>query len=154
MKSRRGVSEIVASMIVLVIVSVLGVMLYNISAGTISGWQNDLFYELKFEGEKAQERFEIVGVEKVGVQTEGDQAVRLYLLNFSKYSGIEVTVGDVYVDNLRVLDKTSAILRLEKNSVVELTVSLPEGFLVLNKNYNILVVSERGVSCAYDWIYS
>jgi hypothetical protein len=152
MKTRKGVSEIVASMIVLVIVSVFGVMLYNISAGMITGKQNDLFSELKFESEKAQERFEIIGVELV-VDSPQLVQIKLHLLNFSKDNTLNVTIKDVYVNNLRILSDPPTKLTLGKNSVVELLVTLPVE-LVLNNDYTILVISGRGVGNAYTWNYS
>lgn len=150
MKPRRGVSEIIASLTVLIIVSVLGVMLYSISTGAMSEQQNNLLSKLSFEEEKARERFEIVGVEYTD-----DRSITLWVLNYSNDNTLKVTISSIYVNN----QQASILMTprtIEKNTVYPITVTLPSDMpnLTPDKSYNILVVSERGVGNACTWIYS
>jgi len=147
MKPRRGVSEIFASLTVLIIVSVLGVMLYNISIGTMTDQQKDLLNQLRFEEQKAMERFEIVSVEY-----SGSNSIRLWLLNYSNDENLKITISSIYVNSQQAsFEATNRII--EKNIVSPITANL-QFDLILNNSYNILVVSERGVGNAYTWIYS
>jgi archaellum component FlaF (FlaF/FlaG flagellin family) len=91
MKPRRGVSEIVASMVVLVIVSVLGVMLYNISMQGLNGQQNNLLSDVGLQEEIAQERFEIVAVTKVNESQ--------WNITFYNYGQVDIKITDVYVES-------------------------------------------------------
>jgi flagellar basal body-associated protein FliL len=149
MKPRRGLSEIIASLTVLIIVSVLGVMLYSISTGAMSEQQNNLLSKLSFEEEKARERFEIVGVEYTD-----DRSITLWVLNYSNDNTLKVTISSIYVNSQQAsFEMTNRII--EKNIVSPVTVILPsEILLTKGHSYNILVVSERGVGNACTWIYS
>jgi hypothetical protein len=147
MKPRRGLSEIIASLTVLIIVSVLGVMLYSISTGAMSEQQNNLLSQLSFEEGKARERFEIVGVEYFN-----SSSIKLWLLNYSNDNTLKVTISSIYVNSQQAsFSMTNRII--EKNIVSPITVTLPSD-LVQDNSYNILVVSERGVGNACTWICS
>jgi hypothetical protein len=148
MKPRRGVSEIVASLTILIIVSVLGVMLYNLSTGAMTNQQKDLMNQLRFEEQKAMERFEIVGVEY-----NDSNSIRLWLLNFSNDEYLEITISNIYVNSQQASFPTTNRM-LEKNIVSPITVELQFDLIQDNSySYNILIVSERGVGNAYTWIY-
>jgi len=145
MKPRRGVSEIVASLTVLIIVSVLGIMLYNLSTGAMTNQQKDLLNQLRFEEQKAMERFEIVGVEY-----SDSTSIKLWMLNYSNDEHLEITISNVYVNSQQAsFEMTNRII--EKNIVSPITVGLPFD-LIKDTSYNILVVSERGVGNAYTWV--
>jgi len=146
MKPRRGISEIIASLTVLIIVSVLGVMLYSISTGAMSEQQNNLLSQLRFEEEKARERFEIVGVEYFN-----SSSIKLWLLNYSNDNTLKVTISSIYVNSQQAFPTMTNRI-IEKNIVSNVTVRLP--FPLTSGEYNILVVSERGVGNACTWIYS
>jgi hypothetical protein len=147
MKPSRGISEIVASLTILIIVSVLGVMLYNLSTGAMTNQQKDLLNQLRFEEQKAMERFEIVSVE-YGNST----SIKLWMLNYSNDEHLTITISNIYINSQQASFPTTNRI-LEKNIVSPITVGLPFD-LLQDTSYNILVVSERGVGNAYTWIYS
>jgi hypothetical protein len=91
MGSHRGISEIVASMILLVIVSVMGVMLYNFSLENMNSQQNNLLIDVKLREEITQERFEIITVSHI------DGYVWIYFVN---YGQIDVKITDCYLKHL------------------------------------------------------
>jgi len=92
MKSRRGVSEIVASLIMLIIVSTMGVMLYNLSMSNISSQQNSLISDTDFSKTVAQERFEIITAKGFNKNSESYLNVTFY-----NYGQIDVNIIDVYI---------------------------------------------------------
>jgi len=146
MRGRRGVSEIVASMVVLVIVSVLGAMLYNTSQSTFASQQSDLLSSVQTEIEKAQERFEIVSIEN-----NGQSSVKANILNFSPPNTIDIVVSAVYVNSTQAYF-TVTNPAIQKDEVKQFLVTLPSGMtFVSGKYYNLLVVSERGVGNVYSW---
>ena len=79
MKPRRGLSEIVASMVVLIIVSVLGVMLYNLSLSNINNQENNLLSQVQQNEVVAQAKFEVVAVNK-----SDNNEVKVYLYNYGQ----------------------------------------------------------------------
>ncbi len=90
MKPRRGVSEILATMMVLMIVSSLGVMLYNISLSNLSNQQSNLSSSVETQKGMAQERFEIIDVIR-----RNDTHVIVYYVN---YGSVNVIISSVYLE--------------------------------------------------------
>jgi hypothetical protein len=90
MKPRKGVSEILATMIVLMIVSSLGVMLYNISLSNLSSQQSNLSSSIEIQKSMAQERFEIIDVKR-----RDDSNVIVYFIN---YGSMNVNINSVYLE--------------------------------------------------------
>jgi hypothetical protein len=93
-KSRRGVSEIVASLIVLLIVSVMGVMLYNLSLSTMGSQQDALTFNTNFSKTIAQQRFEIITVTKF--EKDGGSYLNV---TFYNYGPVEIKITDIYISN-------------------------------------------------------
>jgi len=144
LNGERAVSEVIASLILLLIVSVLGASLYSYTL-TVTGFQqNTLQGEVQREAERAQERFRVIAV---GWSGSGD-LLNLTILNYGK---LDIQIDDVYVNSERVTDfhagrgektYTSRLRRLSFTSPV----SISDG----NK-YEIVVVSDRGVSHVHSW---
>ena len=143
MKPRRGVSEILATMMVLMIVSSLGVMLYNISLSNLSNQQSNLSSSIETQKGMAQERFEIIDVIR-----RNDTHVIVYYVNYTK-----VDISSVYLEcKGRGSNPESLILPmptptvkviLDKVSSIELPVirNITDTYDVTFK-----IVSQRGVS--------
>jgi len=91
MRPHRGISEIVASLIVLIIVSVMGVMLYNLSMENLTIQQSNFSLDIKVRESIAQERFEVVDVKYV------DNELIIYFLNYGK---TDVRISDVYLEDV------------------------------------------------------
>ena len=93
MKSRRGISEMVAVILVLIIVSIAGAALYRTSLATLGSQFTSYTEQAKDQTLAAQERFEVVNVQRVD-----SSHVIVYLLNYSLETTTDVTVSTVYVD--------------------------------------------------------
>jgi len=144
LRDNRAVSEIVASLILLLIVVALGTFLYGYAV-SFTGEQNEAFKgEIATEAEKAQERFRVLAVWWSG---SGDD-LNLTILNYGR---LDIEIVDAYV-NGRMVESyyagrrlpilTSQLGRIRFRSPLPVT----EGSL-----YEIVLVSGRGVSYVYRW---
>jgi hypothetical protein len=152
MNPRKGVSEIVASIVILVVVSVLGVLLYNTSLMMVGTQQNALISEIDQQTAAARERFEIISVEYVDPAT-----IKVYLLNFSPDAAYDIILSQVYVNGFQTSFTPVGDYSLQKNVIKIITITANVGVQFNDPNpslsYHILVVSSRGVSNAYAWKY-
>lgn len=140
----RAVSEVVASIILLLIVSVLGTFLYSYTLNATRFQQDILQGEVRMEAERAQERFKVIAVWWSG----GGGILNLTVLNYGR---LDIKIVDIYVNGERVTDYhsshgeeiyTSSWRRISFASPVPISA----GVL-----YEIVVVSNRGVSNVHSW---
>ena len=142
-RDRRGVSEIIASLILVLIVTAAGTVAYSMSLSSFS--QSSSLFRLQTgqREEKARERFLIIRVRNT---TMGDQ-LNLTIFN---YGEIEVTIDSAYVEGTKVIDLTGkgVIVGKEQLTTVQFIspVSIQSGV-----TYEILVASSRGGKNAVFW---
>ena len=139
----RGVSEVVASLILLLIVTTLGTFLYSYTL-TSTGLQQDyLRSQVELESERAGERFRIVSVLWLG----GDR-LNVTILN---YGLIDIAIVDVYIDGVRVSTYYGG--RGEEIYTSELGWICFDSPIPIeaDSTYEITIVSERGVTHVYLW---
>lgn len=139
----RGVSEIIASLMLLLIVTVLGTFLYSYTLTSTGLQQSYLRSQVELESERAEERFRVVSVLWLG-----DDKLNVTILN---YGLIDVTIADVYVNGVRVSTyhggRGEEIYTSELGWICfESPIPIEEG-----SSYEITIVSERGVTYAYLW---
>jgi len=143
LRDRRGVSEIIASLILVLIVTAAGTVAYSMSLNSFS--QSSSLFQLQTgqREEQARERFAVVAV-----SWEATNRLNLTVLNYGK---TDVTVDAVYVNGTAVATylggkgvKTGA-----SNLVfVAFNSSAP---ILIGQIYDILVVSERGSRNEIFW---
>ena len=139
----RGVSEVVASLILLLIVTTLGTFLYSYTLTTTGLQQRYLESQTRLETERAEERFRVVSVTWMG-----GNKLNVTILN---YGLIDIAIVDVYVNGVRVSTyyggRGEEIYTSELGWICfESPISIEEG-----SSYEITIVSERGVTYAYLW---
>ena len=139
----RGVSEVVASLILLLIVTTLGTFLYSYTLTTTGLQQRYLESQTRLETERAEERFRVVSVTWMG-----GSKLNVTILN---YGLIDIAIVDVYVNGVRVSTyyggRGEEIYTSELGWICfESPISIEEG-----STYEITIVSERGVTYAYLW---
>ena len=141
-RNKHGVSEIIASLILILIVSAAGVLAYSISLATFSSSTSHFQLQTGLREEKARERFSIISVRNTTM-------VQLNLTIFN-YGEIEVTIDSAYVEGTKVIDLTGkgVIVGKEQLTTVQFIspVSIQSGV-----TYEILVVSSRGGKNAVFW---
>ena len=140
---KRGVSEVVASLIMILIVSIVGTALYSYSMNTFSSsWSSFLLQTNKRE-EQARERFSIIAV-----WWDNGNQLSLTILNYGK---IELAIDAVYIDGTAV---TTFISGRGETVTIEgiMSIKFNSPITILDgQTYEITAVSERGGKDAVYW---
>lgn len=137
---KRGVSEIVANLIVILIVSVAGVALYSYSLGTFSFSSSSFQLQTSDKEELARERISIINV-----WWNTENRLNLTMLNYGK---IELVIDAVYINGTKVSISggEDTVGAGELISISAFPVSVNEG-----DTCEIIAVSERGGKDAVYW---
>ena len=140
---RRGISEIIGSLVVLLIVSTLGTYLYNHTLSIISYEQNALELEMTTAANRAQEHFRVISI----AWSPPYDRINITVFNYGEY---ETEVSDVYVNNVRVLNFYEG--RYEVIGIKGLKNISFEPPIIVQPDllYEIIIVSQRGVSNVYS----
>ena len=137
---RRAIGEIVAAVILILVASITGVLLFTTSIRASNEQSKILTTQIQREGESSQERFRILYAVKDG------NNIHLWALN---YGVIETQIIGAYVNG----DKTTILegegTTIGTGSLMKITLEIPVG--EPGPNYRIVVISERGVKHASDW---
>ena len=143
---RRAISEVIGSLIILLIVSSLGAFLYNYTLNVMGFQQNSLQEELKTSSDRAQERLKVVAI----WWSNSSNLFNLTVFNYGKY---DAKIADIYVNGVRV--KSFLEGRGEEIATLELgKISFFSPISLSPKTlYELVVVSERGVSHEYKSEY-
>ena len=143
-KRHRAVSEVISSLIILLIVSVSGTFLYSNALTAMGNQENFLRRDLRIGMGKAQERIRIVSA-------FGSVSLDTLNITFLNYGKLDVKIIDIYVEGVRVTSYISGrgneVLTLDLGTV---SFASPMPF-VGDANYDLVIVSERGVTYAYSW---
>ena len=142
-RDKKGVSEIIASLTLLLVVSAAGVVLYAYSLGAFNSSSSSFRLQTIGKEEKARERFVIVAV----WWTTGNQ-LNLTVLNYGK---IEFAIDAVYINGTTVssfANGKGAVVGVWELVRVKFTspVSITSG-----RTYEIVAVSQRGGHNAVYW---
>ena len=93
-RDRRGVSEVIASLILILIVSVAGVLLYSYSLSALGSSSSYFQLETSKEEEKVRERFQITAV-----WWDISNQLNLTIFNHGK---IEIAIDAFYINGTQV----------------------------------------------------
>ena len=143
MRTDRGVSEVVANLILLLIVTTLGTFLYSYTLTTTGLQQSYLESQVELEAERAEERFRIVTVLWLG-----GNKLNVTILN---YGLIDITITDAYINGVKVSTyyggRGKEIYTSELGWICfDSPIPIEE-----ESSYEIIIVSERGVTHVYLW---
>ena len=141
---KRGVSEIVASLIIVLIVTVAGAGLYAYSLNAFSSSGSSFLLQTSEREERARERLLITTV----WWNVTNDYMNVTVLNYGK---IELAIDAVYIDGTQVSAYTSGKGEtVAKGSIVSVkftsSVSILDG-----QTYEIIAVSERGSKNVVYW---
>lgn len=141
---RRAVSEVISTLVILLIVSVLGTSLYGISLASMRSQQESFQGEVRLEVSRAMERMKVV---HVGWDGSSD-LLNLTVLNYGK---LDLKISEIYMNGEAVTSYNEGrgdefpTLRLGRISFTS-PISISSGNL-----YQFVLVTERGVSHAHSW---
>jgi archaellum component FlaF (FlaF/FlaG flagellin family) len=143
LRNNRGISEIIASLFLLLIVSVAGAALYSSSLSAFSSSSSTFQQQIDQREEQARERLSIIAVWR-GTANQ----LNLTVLNYGK---IEFTIDAVYIDGAKV----SAYISGRGETVAKdgiVSVKFTSSILiVVGRTYEIIAVSERGSRDVAYW---
>ena len=141
---RRGVSEIISTIIIILIVSVAGSLLFTYSSGLFQRQQSKAISENKLSTDQAQERFIFTAVWWNG----NDDLLNITVYN---YGNLDIEITDIYVDGVRVqtyfFGRNEEILT-EKYLRVAFTSPVT---IIDGETYTINIVSSNGVKKVDSW---
>jgi archaellum component FlaF (FlaF/FlaG flagellin family) len=141
---RRGVSEIISTIIIILIVSVAGTYLFSYSIGRFQDYNDDYFRETELVIGQARERFNVPAV-------WWDQSSNLLNITVYNFGEIDLSISDVYINGIRVTSYSSGRdTKILTGSLHQLVFNSPVS-ISDGEEYRIRVVSNRGVVRVFDW---
>jgi archaellum component FlaF (FlaF/FlaG flagellin family) len=144
LKKRRAVSEVVASLVILLVVSILGTSLYSFSLNVMRSEQENFFLQSRAEAFRAQERLKVVYVGWSG----SDDTLNLTVLN---HGMIEISLAEVYVNGEKVTSYNDGLgAKIVTSRLAGLSFTAPMSIAPDNL-YQFVIVSKRGVSHVHSW---
>ena len=143
-RNRVGVSEIHASLILLVIVSTGGAFLYSITLDTLNNYEETLTYEKDAESQRILERFCIASV---GWENPSEN-LTLVVYNFGEY---DIEVVDIYINGYRTISFYDGDHEIIEPGQIQLVRIQAPIIITSHNEYIITAVSERGVLYEYLW---
>lgn len=141
---RRGVSEIISTVIIILIVSVAGSLLFTYSSGQFQEQQSRAVTENKLSTDQAQERFRITAVWWNG----NDDLLNITVYN---YGVLDIEISDIYIDGTRVqtyLFGRNELILTDKYLRVAFTSPVT---IITGETYSINIVSSNGVKKVGNW---
>lgn len=142
-RNKRGVSEIIASLILILIVTSAGVIAYSYSIGAFSSFTSLFQLDTNQKEKQAQERFTIIAV-----WSNTSSQLNLTVLN---YGQIDLTIDTVYVNWTSVANYVGGkSTTIGKGALVQVGFTSPVA-IQSGSTYEIIVVSTRGSKNAINW---
>ncbi len=141
---RRGVSEIISTIILILIVSVVGSLLFAYSAGFFQEQQTTVISDNVLATNQAEERFRISAVYWSGAGDVIDVAVYNYGID-------DISIDDVYVDGKRVQTYTSGRYEEIRTDKIRRIVFTSPITITGGESYTLNIVSSNGVSRVDNW---
>lgn len=143
LRNTTGVSEIIASLMLVLVVSAAGVLLYSYSLGAFSSSSSLFQLQLSQREERARERFLAIKVWWNRV----DQ-LNLTILNYGK---IDVIINTIYVNATPVATYVSGKGNtIETGGISQIRFVSPIA-IQDSRQYEIVIVSERGTKNVLYW---
>jgi hypothetical protein len=142
-RNKGGVSEIIASLILILIVSSAGVIAYSYSIGAFSSTTSFFQLDTNLKEKQAQERFAIIAV-----WSNPPNQLNLTVLN---YGQIDLTIDTVYINWTSVTNyKSGWRTTIGNGALIQVSFTSPVS-IQSGSTYSIVVVSTRGSKNAINW---
>jgi flagellin-like protein len=143
LSNKRGVSEVIASLILILVVTAAGVVIYAYSVTAFSSSGSHFEQQTKLDQEQMRERFQVIRV-----WWDTSSQLNLTILN---YGQIDITVSAVYINGTVVqqfLNGQSVRVGVGELVWVKFVSPLPIQSGTVSE---ILVVTERGGKNSVSW---
>ena len=143
-RRKRAVSEVISSLILLMIVSVLGTYLYTYTLNSTGFQRNIIEGDIERKAERAQEKFVVTAVWFNNIS----DLMNLTIVNFGK---LDIKITAIYLNGERVTDYFSGFETTITTSGLKSTSFTPPLSISSGELYEIVVVSKRGISHVFYW---
>lgn len=134
---RRGVSEAIAALLMMVIAIAAGTMLYAYSATTFGTAYSQFSDRTNTNEDMAKERFAVLSI------WSSTNQVNATVMN---YGEIDLMIDAAYLNGTRVL--SSVQLKLSSGQLIGLKFA---STIQQGKTYVLIIVSKRGTTVATSW---
>jgi hypothetical protein len=142
-RNKQGVSEIIASVVLILIVSSAGIVAYSYSIGAFSTSTSFFQSDTNLKEQQARERLAIIAV-----WSKSPNQLNLTVLN---YGQIDLTIDAVYVNSTSVTNYSAGRrTTIGKGALISVNFTSPIT-IQSGSTYNIIVVSTRGSNNAINW---
>ena len=142
-RDKRGVSEVIASVMLIIIVSSAGIVAYSYSIGAFSSSTSFFQLDMNSKEQQAQERFTIVAI-----WSNPPSQMNLTMLN---YGQIGLTLNAVYVNWTAVTNYLAGIgTTIGNGALIQVSFTSPIA-IQSGSTYEIIAVSTRGSKNAVNW---
>jgi flagellin-like protein len=142
-RNKRGVSEIIASLMLVLIVTSAGVIAYSYSIGAFSSSTSLFQLNTNQKEKQTQERFATIAV-----WSNTSNQLNLTVLN---YGQIDLTIDTVYVNWTSVASYLGGnSTTIGKGALIQVSFTSPVT-IQSGSTYEIIVVSTRGSKNAINW---
>jgi len=140
-EKRKAVGEIMAALILMLIASITGVLLFTTSLRTSNAQGEILRSQVVDESESSQERFQVINA------FFESGSVKIWVHN---YGNVEIEIVDVYINGVRTsLYQNGGEVIQTDTFPRKITLTIPEG--ATGPNYTITVISMRGIKNVSEW---
>lgn len=143
-RRKRAVSEVVASLVILLIVSIFGTSIYSFSLTSVRSQQDRLRGEISAETSRARERLKIIYINWNGL----DDRLNITFLNYGLF---ETSIVKIYVDGEMVTIYHEGLGAQVANSKLGLVSFTSPVEINSDTIYEIVIVTDRGVSNVHSW---
>jgi archaellum component FlaF (FlaF/FlaG flagellin family) len=141
-RDTRGVSEVVASLIIMLVVSIAGTIIYSFSIEAFNSSSSAFLLQTKDREEQARERFSIVAV-----WWDNNSQLNLTVLNYGK---TELTIDAVYIEGKKATINEGKGTVIVRSEMVQ--IKFTSSVLIQDeKTYEITTVSQRGSKVVVYW---
>jgi hypothetical protein len=142
-RNKQGVSEIIASLVLILIVSSAGVVAYSYSIGAFSSSTSLFQSDTNLKQNQAEERFAIIAI-----WSNPPSLMNLTVLN---YGQIDLTIDAVYINWTQVTNYLAGWrTTIGKGRIISVSFTSPVS-IQSGSTYEIIAVSTRGNSDAVNW---
>ena len=143
-ESKKGVSEVVASLIVLLIISVLGTSIYSVSVTMMQKQRDTSKWTTNIESEKYMEKIRTLYVSWNSTSDE----LEIFFLN---HGNVVINIADIYLNGLRVLnyiENRNVPIQISDINTIKIESPIT---ITIGEFYEVTIITGRGVSHVYNW---
>jgi hypothetical protein len=144
MQHRRGISELYASLILLIIISSMGTILYSYAIETALNYEENIIHQEEIKSKKLMEKYSIIYI-KWNNDTE---RFKISIFNYGTY---DIEIGEIYINNEIVKSNSdNKDIKIESYQIKEISINTTIKIMD-NVLYEILVTTKNGSTKNFKW---